>query len=55
MTSFRRSRVRPLQSTFILYPAPMGAITQLWGGTAPAAAEFNGKVCLHRARLSGEF
>ncbi|VDB84627.1 unnamed protein product [Peniophora sp. CBMAI 1063] len=34
----------------ILYPAPMGAITQLWAGTAPEAAEFNGKFLVPWAR-----
>lgn len=28
----------------ILYPAPMGAITQLWGGLAAETADYNGKV-----------
>jgi len=36
---------------FILYPAPLGAITQLWGGTAPQAAELNGKFLIPWARV----
>lgn len=27
-----------------MYPTPLGALTQLWAGTAPEAAECNGKV-----------
>jgi retinol dehydrogenase 12 len=29
---------------WMLYPAPMGAITQLWAGTTPEGIEANGKV-----------
>ena len=32
-----------------MYPAPYGALTQLWAGTMPEAATFNGEV---RARVS---
>ncbi|VDB84625.1 unnamed protein product [Peniophora sp. CBMAI 1063] len=35
----------------ILYPAPMGAITQLWAGTAPDAADHNGKFLIPWARV----
>ncbi len=28
----------------MLYPTPFGALTQLYAGTAPEAAEHNGKV-----------
>lgn len=28
----------------MLYPVPYGALTQLYAGTAPEAAEYNGKV-----------
>ena len=28
----------------ILYPAPYGALTQLWAGTMPEAAKYNGEV-----------
>jgi len=34
----------------ILYPAPYGAITQLWAGTAPEAAQANGKYLIPWAR-----
>ncbi|VDB84628.1 unnamed protein product [Peniophora sp. CBMAI 1063] len=34
----------------ILFPAPFGAITQLWGGTAPEAADCNGKFLVPWAR-----
>jgi hypothetical protein len=33
------------QKKTLLYPVHYGAITQLWGGTSPAGAELNGKVC----------
>lgn len=29
----------------IMYPASMGALTPLWGGTSPEGADLNGKVC----------
>ncbi|TFY71120.1 hypothetical protein EVG20_g1896 [Dentipellis fragilis] len=35
----------------ILYPAPMGALTQLWAGTSPETADFNGKFLIPWARL----
>ncbi|TFY80286.1 hypothetical protein EWM64_g3722 [Hericium alpestre] len=35
----------------ILYPAPHGALTQLWGGTAPETADYNGKFLIPWARL----
>ncbi|KAA1473087.1 NAD-P-binding protein [Dentipellis sp. KUC8613] len=35
----------------ILYPTPMGAITQLWAGTAPETADYNGKFLIPWARL----
>ncbi|KZV61496.1 NAD(P)-binding protein [Peniophora sp. CONT] len=35
----------------ILYPSPMGAITQLWAGTAPEAVDFNGKFLIPWARV----
>lgn len=28
----------------MLYPAPLGALTQLWGGTMPETAKYNGEV-----------
>ena len=28
----------------LLHPAPMGALTQLWAGTMPEAAKYNGEV-----------
>ena len=31
---------------FPVYEADMGALTQLRAGTDPAAAEWNGKVCI---------
>jgi len=36
---------------FMLYPTPMGAITQLYAGTAPEAAEHNGKFLVPWARV----
>ena len=29
----------------MLYAAPFGALTQLWGGTMPESEDLNGKVC----------
>jgi len=37
--------------TFILFPTPLGAITQLYAGTAPEAAEHNGKFLVPWARV----
>lgn len=28
----------------MLYPAPLGALTQLWAGTMPEAVQYNGEV-----------
>ena len=28
----------------LLHPAPMGALTQLWGGTMPETLNYNGEV-----------
>ncbi|SJL07782.1 related to Oxidoreductase, short-chain dehydrogenase [Armillaria ostoyae] len=35
----------------ILYPAPYGALTQLYAGTSPEGADFNGKYLIPWARL----
>lgn len=35
----------------ILYPAPMGALTQLWGGLMPEPAQHNGEFLIPWARL----
>ncbi|KAK7435109.1 short-chain alcohol dehydrogenase [Stygiomarasmius scandens] len=32
-----------IMKTFILYPPEFGVLTQLWAGTSPEAAHFNGK------------
>lgn len=34
-----------------LYPTPMGALTQLWGGTMPDAASHNGGYLIPWARV----
>ena len=34
----------------MLFPAPMGAITQLWAGTSPEGAGMNGKYLIPWAR-----
>ncbi|KAF8073782.1 hypothetical protein FPV67DRAFT_1479259 [Lyophyllum atratum] len=44
---FKRLLLRCLQ----IYPASMGAITQLWAGTAPEAAGLNGKFLIPWARI----
>ncbi|KLO08983.1 NAD-P-binding protein [Schizopora paradoxa] len=36
---------------FMLYPTPMGALTQLYAGTAPDAAEHNGKFLIPWGRV----
>ena len=28
----------------VTYPAPLGALTQLWAGTMPETAQYNGEV-----------
>ncbi|KAI0318779.1 NAD(P)-binding protein [Amylostereum chailletii] len=35
----------------LLYPASLGALTQLWAGTSPEGAEFNGKYLVPWARV----
>ncbi|VDC04241.1 unnamed protein product [Peniophora sp. CBMAI 1063] len=37
--------------SMILYPAPYGALTQLYAGTAPGAADLNGKFLIPWARV----
>ena len=34
----------PFQRAFIVYPAPYGALTQLYAGTMPEALNYNGEV-----------
>ncbi|KAI5115497.1 hypothetical protein M0805_000110, partial [Coniferiporia weirii] len=46
MTPFERWRLN-----LILYPAPLGALTQLWAGTMPEAATYNGKYLIPWARV----
>ncbi|RDB18051.1 hypothetical protein Hypma_000729 [Hypsizygus marmoreus] len=36
---------------YFLYPASQGALTQLWAGTSPEGAEFNGKYLVPWARI----
>ncbi|KAG8913528.1 hypothetical protein FRC02_005449 [Tulasnella sp. 418] len=33
------------------FPAPMGALTQLWGGTSPDTKDYNGEFLIPWARL----
>ncbi|EIW79062.1 NAD(P)-binding protein [Coniophora puteana RWD-64-598 SS2] len=42
---------RKLANIFLLYSTPKGALTQLYAGTAPEAAELNGKYLVPWARL----
>ncbi|EIN09199.1 NAD(P)-binding protein [Punctularia strigosozonata HHB-11173 SS5] len=37
--------------SMLLYPASYGALTQLWAGTSPEAADFNGKFLIPWARV----
>lgn len=34
----------PYQEVLLLYPAPFGALTQLFAGTMPEALNYNGEV-----------
>ncbi|KIJ65114.1 hypothetical protein HYDPIDRAFT_131388 [Hydnomerulius pinastri MD-312] len=43
---------RSFINTFVLWDTPKGALTQLYAGTAPAAAELNGKYLVPWARVS---
>ncbi|KAF9059351.1 hypothetical protein BDP27DRAFT_1273984 [Rhodocollybia butyracea] len=43
--------VLALVGSVILHPLPLGALTQLWAGTSPEGAEFNGKYLIPWARL----
>lgn len=36
--------VAHFQDTLLLYPTPMGALTQLYAGTMPEALNYNGEV-----------
>ncbi|CAL1700049.1 unnamed protein product [Somion occarium] len=38
-------------SVLLLYPAPLGALTQLWGGTMPEALNYNGGFLIPWARV----
>ena len=38
------------QGAIVLYPTPMGAITQLWAGTSPETLSMNGKYLIPWAR-----
>ncbi|TFY74619.1 hypothetical protein EWM64_g9393 [Hericium alpestre] len=59
--TFREQKERRAMATYdmynlskfdrILYPAPHGAPTQLWGGTAPETADYDGKFLIPWARL----
>ncbi|KAF5315257.1 hypothetical protein D9619_006956 [Psilocybe cf. subviscida] len=35
----------------MLYPAPFGALTQLWAGTSPEGTSMNGKYLIPWARV----
>ncbi|KAG8980276.1 hypothetical protein FRB94_011994 [Tulasnella sp. JGI-2019a] len=37
--------------SLLLYPAPLGALTQLWAGTSPETKDFNGKWLIPWARV----
>ncbi|EIM81817.1 NAD-P-binding protein [Stereum hirsutum FP-91666 SS1] len=45
------SFVKWFADRFILYPVPYGALTQLWGATAPECVDYNGKFLIPWARL----
>ncbi|KAI5116377.1 hypothetical protein M0805_003531 [Coniferiporia weirii] len=53
-----RTEIKRHASTFqdyvlriIMFPVPLGALTQLWGGTMPETAAYNGKYLIPWARL----
>ncbi|KAG8951659.1 hypothetical protein FRC03_012478 [Tulasnella sp. 419] len=46
--SHHTSRPCPISCFF---PAPMGALTQLWGGTSPDTKDYNGEFLIPWARL----
>lgn len=37
-----------------MYPAPQGALTQLWAGTSPDTADLNGKVSASSSRTTND-
>ncbi|KAF9529351.1 hypothetical protein CPB83DRAFT_875505 [Crepidotus variabilis] len=43
---------RAVMNKLVLYPADKGALTQLWAGTMPECAEYNGQYLAPWARLS---
>ena len=43
----RETAYRVAQDSLV-YPAPLGALTQLWAGTMPETAKYNGEVCNQR-------
>ncbi|OBZ73531.1 hypothetical protein A0H81_06417 [Grifola frondosa] len=38
-------------ANLVLHPAPLGALTQLWGGTMPETLAYNGKFLIPWARV----
>ena len=40
-----------IQDAIFSYPAPFGALTQLWAGTMPETADYNGKYLIPWARV----
>jgi len=48
------SKIQTLLTDWMLFPAPMGALTQLWIGTSPETVDFNGKWLIPWAR-EGKF
>ncbi|KAI5117265.1 hypothetical protein M0805_000996 [Coniferiporia weirii] len=46
-----QSRIQHRIANMILHPAPMGALTQLWAGTMPETAAYNGKYLIPWARV----
>jgi len=45
------TKVEAFMLSLLQYPAPMGAITQLWAGTSPEGADLNGKYLIPWARV----
>lgn len=43
---YQSTALRSLSQSWMLYPIPLGALTQLYAGTMPDAVELNGKVSL---------
>ncbi|KZT65718.1 NAD(P)-binding protein [Daedalea quercina L-15889] len=51
LARYTSGTVRRILKTFLLYPAHLGALTQLWAGTMPEALDHNGGFLIPWARV----